>query len=78
MTTTDMKILIVDDYNTMLRILNNLLGQLGFSNIEQANDGSEALTKLQGGRFDLIICDWKMEPLTGFDLLKAVRADSSL
>lgn len=78
MASKDMKILIVDDYSTMLRIMRNLLGQIGFSNIDQAKDGSEALDKLKGGGFELIICDWNMEPMTGFDLLREVRSDSSL
>jgi len=78
MVSKDMKILIVDDYATMLRIMRNLLGQIGFTNIDQAKDGSEALGKLKAGSFDLIIADWNMEPMTGFDLLREVRADSNL
>jgi two-component system chemotaxis response regulator CheY len=74
----DMRILIVEDYKTMLRILRNLLNQLGFKNIEEASDGSEALQKLRAGPCDLVIADWNMEPMTGFALLKEVRADDKL
>ncbi|MFN7709970.1 MAG: chemotaxis response regulator CheY [Holosporales bacterium] len=70
----NMPILIVDDYNTMLRIVRNLLKQLGFDNIEEANDGLQALEKLQAGNFGLIISDWNMEPMTGLELLQKVRA----
>jgi two-component system chemotaxis response regulator CheY len=74
----NMRILIVEDYKTMLRILRNLLNQLGFKNIEEASDGSEALHKLKSSPFELIIADWNMEPMTGFQLLKEVRADEKL
>ena len=74
----DMKILVVDDYKTMIRIIRNLLKQLGFHNVEEATDGSSALTKLRDGSFKLCISDWNMEPMTGFQLLKEVRADSKL
>ncbi len=70
----NMPILIVDDYNTMLRIVRNLLKQLGFDNVEEANDGQQALEKLQSGNFGLIISDWNMEPMTGLELLQKVRA----
>ena len=73
-----MPILIVDDYKTMLRIIRNLLKQLGFENVEEATDGSEALQKLRDGEFKLVISDWNMEPMTGLQLLKEVRADGSL
>ena len=73
-----MPILIVDDYKTMLRIVRNLLGQLGFNNIEEASDGSEALEKLRDQRFNLVISDWNMEPMTGLQLLKEVRGDDDL
>lgn len=73
-----MKILIVDDYKTMLRILRNLLSQLGFHDIEEASDGSEALQKLRQIPFGLVISDWNMEPMTGMDLLREVRADANL
>ncbi len=70
----DMNVLIVDDYNTMLRIINNLLKQLGFSNIDEATDGEAALAKVKQKTYGLIISDWNMEPMTGFDFLKAIRA----
>jgi len=73
-----MKILIVDDYKTMLRIIRNLLGELGFKNVDEAADGSEALEALRAKRYDLVISDWNMEPMTGYDLLKEVRADEQL
>ena len=78
MTDTDMKILIVDDYKTMLRIIRNLLKQIGFENVDEAIDSETALQKLQADDFDFIISDWNMEPMTGLDLLKAVRADADL
>lgn len=74
----NMPILIVDDYKTMLKIIRNLLKQLGFTNVEEATDGSEALGKLRDGEFDLVISDWNMEPMTGLQLLKEVRADERL
>lgn len=74
----DMSILIVDDYKTMLRIIRNLLSELGFTNVEEASDGKQAFEKLHRDRFDLIISDWNMEPMTGYELLRAVRADQSL
>ena len=74
----NMNILIVDDYKTMLRIISNLLKQLGFKNIEEATDGSEALRKLREGNFGLVISDWNMAPMTGLQLLKEVRADGEL
>jgi len=73
-----MKILIVDDYKTMLRIIRNLLSELGFKNVDEATDGSEALEALRTKKYDLVISDWNMEPMTGFDLLKEVRADEQL
>lgn len=74
----NMKIMIVDDYSTMLRIIRNLLRQLDFNNVDEANNGSDALQKLKETPFNLIISDWNMEPMTGLDLLKAVRADAKL
>jgi two-component system chemotaxis response regulator CheY len=71
-------VLVVDDYNTMVRIVRNLLKQLGFENIDDANDGSAALSKMRLRAYGLVISDWNMEPMTGFDLLKAVRADPAL
>lgn len=74
----NMLILIVDDYKTMLRIIRNLLKQLGFTNVQEATDGSMALDMLRKEQFDLVISDWNMEPMTGFQLLKEVRADPEL
>ncbi|MCP4393796.1 MAG: response regulator [Alphaproteobacteria bacterium] len=75
----NMHVLIVDDYRTMLRIIRNLLKQLGFSNVEEASDGSEALEILKhNSDYGLIISDWNMEPMTGLELLKEVRADGKL
>ena len=71
-------VLIVDDYKTMLRIIRNLLKQLEFDNVEEATDGQEALAKLRAGSFGLVISDWNMQPMTGLDLLKEVRADARL
>jgi two-component system chemotaxis response regulator CheY len=73
-----LNVLIVDDYKTMLRIIRNLLKQLDFDNVEEATDGAEALAKLRAGNFGLIISDWNMQPMTGLDLLKEVRADPKL
>lgn len=74
-----MPILIVDDYSTMLRILHNLLSQLNFNNVTDATDGEEALQKLRASRqWGLIISDWNMQPMTGLDLLRAVRGDDAL
>lgn len=73
-----MSILIVDDYKTMLRIIRNLLKQLGFHNVDEATDGADALNKLRGKSYDLIISDWNMEPMTGYELLKEVRSDDML
>lgn len=74
----NMQILVVDDYNTMLRILKNLLKQLGFHNVDTAMDGGEALSKLNTSKFDFIISDWNMEPMTGIELLRQVRASEKL
>ena len=74
----NMPILIVDDYKTMLRIIRNLLKQLGFGNVDEATDGSGALQKLRDKEFGLIISDWNMEPMSGLQLLKEVRADMKL
>lgn len=72
-----MRILIVDDYTTMLRILRNLLKQLGFENVDEAHDGQEAAKLTAQAKYDLIISDWNMEPMTGFELLRHVRSDST-
>ena len=71
-------VLIVDDYNTMIRIIRNLLKQLGFEQIDDASDGSAALAKMRARKYGLVISDWNMEPMTGFDLLQQVRSDPSL
>jgi len=71
-------VLVVDDYNTMIRIMHNLLKQLGFEQVDDANDGSTALTKLRKRDYGLVISDWNMEPMTGFALLKEMRSDPSL
>lgn len=74
----NMKVLVVDDFSTMRRIVKNLLRDLGFTNIQEADDGSTALPMLQGGDFDFVVTDWNMPGMQGIDLLKAIRADSSL
>ena len=71
-------VLVVDDYKTMIRIIRNLLKQLGFSDLDDAADGTEAFEKMQSRRYGLIISDWNMEPMTGYELLKHVRSDSAL
>ena len=73
-----MPILIVDDYKTMLRIIRNLLKQLGFTNVDEATDGSAALQKLRDKEYSLVISDWNMEPMSGMQLLTEVRADTKL
>ena len=73
-----MRILIVDDYTTMLRILRNLLRQLDMVNVDEAQNGEEALFMLRKETFDLVISDWNMQPMTGIDLLRQVRADAKL
>ena len=71
-------ILVVDDYQTMIRIIRNLLKQLGFENVDDATDGVEAMEKLRQRKYGLIISDWNMEPMTGYELLKTVRSDEAL
>ena len=73
-----MPVLVVDDYNTMVRIIRNLLKQLGFVNIDEANDGTQALQKMRARKYGLVISDWNMEPMTDYDLLQQVRADPHL
>jgi two-component system chemotaxis response regulator CheY len=73
-----MPILIVDDYNTMVRIIRNLLRQLGFEHIDDASDGTAALAKMEGRKYGLVISDWNMEPMTGYDLLQKVRANPEM
>jgi two-component system chemotaxis response regulator CheY len=74
----DMKILIVDDFSTMRRIIKNLLRELGFTNTTEADDGKTALPILQKQEFDFLVTDWNMPGMTGLELLKAVRADERL
>jgi two-component system, chemotaxis family, chemotaxis protein CheY len=73
-----MKILAVDDFPTMRRIVKTLLRQLGYTNVAEAEDGQAALTKLQQEKFDLVLLDWNMPKMTGLELLKAMRADATL
>ena len=75
---TSIPVLVVDDYKTMIRIIRNLLKQLGFEDVDEASDGTEALGKMKDRRYGLVISDWNMEPMTGYELLKQVRSDSSL
>ncbi|MBV0934010.1 chemotaxis response regulator CheY [Marinobacterium weihaiense] len=74
----DIKILVVDDFSTMRRIIKNLLRDLGFTNVDEADDGKTALPILKQGSVDFLITDWNMPEMTGIDLLKTVRADPSL
>jgi two-component system chemotaxis response regulator CheY len=73
-----MKILVVDDFSTMRRIVKNLLRDLGFSNTHEADDGTSAWPMLQNGDFDFVVTDWNMPGMTGIDLLKKIRADERL
>ncbi|PLX34495.1 MAG: two-component system response regulator [Hyphomicrobiales bacterium] len=73
-----MPVLVVDDYKTMIRIIRNLLKQIGFNDVDDAADGSEALNKMKERDYGLVISDWNMEPMTGYELLKEVRSDSGL
>jgi two-component system, chemotaxis family, chemotaxis protein CheY len=74
----DMKFLVVDDFSTMRRIIKNLLHDLGYADVSEADDGNTALPMLQQGNFDFLITDWNMPGMPGLDLLKAVRADAKL
>lgn len=73
-----MKVLIVDDFATMRRILRNILKQVGFSRISEADDGKNALKELKKEKFDLVLCDWNMPEMSGLELLKTIRADTDL
>lgn len=73
-----MGVLVVDDYKTMLRIIRNLLKQLGFNNVDEATDGAAALAKMRSKNYGLVISDWNMAPMTGYELLKEIRADTQL
>lgn len=74
----DMKFLVVDDFSTMRRIIRNLLKELGFTNVDEAEDGVSALAKLKGGGFDFVVSDWNMPNMTGIELLRAIRSDDTL
>ena len=74
----NMKVLIVDDFATMRRILRNILKQIGFTDINEADDGSTALKELKKEKYDLILSDWNMPEMPGIDLLNAIRADDEL
>ena len=78
MTDPNMRFLVVDDFATMRRIVRNLLKELGFVNVDEAEDGNAALQKLRGSKFDFIVTDWNMPNMTGIELLRAVRADPTL
>jgi two-component system chemotaxis response regulator CheY len=73
-----MSVLVVDDYGTMVRIIRNLLRQLGFERIDDASDGNAALDKMRATKYGLVISDWNMEPMTGYDLLQKVRGERAL
>lgn len=74
----DTKILVVDDFSTMRRIVKNLLKELGFANVQEAKDGVEALKKLRADTYDLVVSDWNMPNMTGIELLREIRADTKL
>ncbi|NVK25994.1 MAG: chemotaxis response regulator CheY [Gammaproteobacteria bacterium] len=74
----NMKILVVDDFSTMRRIIKNLLRDLGFTNVQEADDGSTALPMLQNGDFDFVVTDWNMPGMQGIDLLREIRKDENL
>jgi len=74
----NMKFLVVDDFSTMRRIVRNLLKELGYTNVDEAEDGSVGLQKLKGGNFQFVVTDWNMPVMTGIELLRAIRADPTL
>ena len=74
----NLKFLVVDDMSTMRRIVRSILKELGFDNVEEAEDGNDALTKLRAGKFDFVVSDWNMPNLDGLEMLKAIRADDKL
>ncbi|MBC7779917.1 MAG: chemotaxis response regulator CheY [Proteobacteria bacterium] len=78
MSQESLKFLVVDDFSTMRRIVRNLLKELGFTNVDEAEDGVAALAKLKGGGFDFVVSDWNMPNMTGIELLRAIRADATL
>jgi two-component system chemotaxis response regulator CheY len=73
-----MKIMVVDDMSTMRRIVKNILKQLGFGNVEEAENGQEALAKMRADRFGFVVSDWNMPVMSGIELLRAIRADGAL
>ena len=73
-----MKVLVVDDYSTMRRIIKNLLGQIGYTDVDEAEDGAQAFEKMKATSYGLVISDWNMEPMTGYELLQKVRGDEDL
>ena len=78
MSQTDLKFLVVDDFATMRRIIRNLLNELGFKNVDEAEDGVAALVKLRSDRFDFVVSDWNMPNMNGIELLRSIRADAQL
>ena len=78
MSQENLKFLVVDDFSTMRRIVRNLLKELGFTNVDEAEDGVVALAKLKAGGFDFVVSDWNMPNMTGIELLRAIRADDTL
>jgi two-component system chemotaxis response regulator CheY len=74
----NLKFLVVDDFSTMRRIVRNLLKELGYANVDEAEDGVAALQKLRGGNFQFVVTDWNMPNMTGIELLRAIRADGAL
>ncbi len=74
---SSLPILVVDDYGTMVRIIRNLLKQVGYENVDDASNGEAALEKMQAKKYGLVISDWNMEPMTGIELLQKVRADTT-
>ncbi|MCM2971636.1 MULTISPECIES: chemotaxis response regulator CheY [Larsenimonas] len=78
MSDKNIKILVVDDFPTMRRIVRNLLKELGYTNVEEAEDGAQGLEKLKSGEFEFVVSDWNMPNLDGLEMLKSIRADDSL
>ncbi|MBI1398483.1 MAG: chemotaxis protein CheY [Betaproteobacteria bacterium] len=74
----NMKFLVVDDFSTMRRIIRNLLKELGYTNVDEAEDGVAGLAKLRGGGFEFVVSDWNMPNMTGIDMLRAIRSDAQL
>lgn len=74
----NMKILVVDDFSTMRRIIKNILREIGYNNVDEADDGSTALEKLKSAKFDFVVTDWNMPNMPGIELLKAIRSDDVL